>query len=117
MNTCYATPNPASSRPPSTTRLQTQQVPPLPPHTSIRAARHTATPAPPALAAAAASLLTDDVVLGPACEVLLALVAHQHQVHSQAHAAQLPVARLSLETEQHATQQQQQQHQQQQQRQ
>jgi hypothetical protein len=40
--------------------------------------------------------LTDNVVLWPASEVLLALVAHQHQLHVQAHAGQLTVAGLSL---------------------
>jgi hypothetical protein len=53
--------------------------------------------------------LTHDLVLRPALEVLLALVAHQHQVHVQAHAHQLPVARLSLHTQQTQQQQQQQQ--------
>ena len=43
-----------------------------------------------------AELLTGDVVLWPASKVLLALVAHQHQVHIQTHAGQLTVASLSL---------------------
>ena len=40
--------------------------------------------------------LTCDVVLWPAAEVQLALVAHQHQADVQAHAGQLLDASLSL---------------------